>query len=177
MRSSTEIKSLFNEKVDHALKVYRDNGTTFALAQLGEVIAPLQEAGIDVSIEMQGCGGSNDHKMYSGTTTASGLLKVGRQVFAVTIGVRDNKGTPNLAICLSYYAINLGHPDNRSNNFYPRPDNAEHTASEMSRLQETLIDLAAYDEAVKRCDTIGAFDTTRHDRGPAKHKVLIQPKK
>lgn len=152
-----EITQEFNKVVEATL----DEQARAGIAGISRAIEALQQADIDVALDLSGWVGGNSLKMNADgvgrSMYGSGILRIGSNLHEVLLSHRQQ--APCFILNIAYFDKNHGDIDNRSWSF-----DLKNNPDALVEFQKHVILLAGRNEAFKQCDEAGVFEQTTKPR-------------
>ncbi len=149
-----ELVKQFNETAEEYEK---EKGLTEAIEGLSFAISALKDAGIDVSLELNGWGGDQTFKMLNDEQGLragfTGFLRLGSQEHIISLITHDSAG-PASTLHMSYYNNKFG-VDKRTWDFDLLNDPEAY-----EKFQQKVVTLAARNKVIADHDVTEAFENS-----------------
>lgn len=179
------LRDVFNLEKEKFRETSDKEGVLTALSGLSEILGDLQDAGLDVSLEMLGGASEQAFDLFKEngvTAPVSGVLRIGPIHRLLGIATRlDSK--PSLVIALSEFDIRYSGPEAVVNNgvidgklravrFDLKKD-----PDALVKLESTIIRYAARNDVIAEIDHKNAFDNSKNAQNTLRKLPLKPPPK
>lgn len=177
------IRDVFNSEKDGFRSHAQKDGIAKALSGLSEILGDLQDAGIDVSLEIMGGASEQAFDLFkenSITVPVSGILRIGPIHRLLGIATKLD-GKPALVIGLSEFDIRYSGPEAVVNNgvidgkLRAVHFNLQTDPDALLKLEQTVLRYAARNEVIAELDESGVFDNTKRLRKPSLKTPPFRP--